>query len=128
MIIFFAFTYPKSKRVCKVLPKIDIFHGICKKTKIVISNALFLAPNFDFFYTPRDTSICCCETTLWACNTGRSMCKFLVSVFLTFWNIYQIIISKQWEHMLPGAKTPYPLLFIFFGQFFSLSKLRIQSK
>jgi hypothetical protein len=49
MINFFAFTYPKSKRVCKVLLKIDIFHGICKKTKIVISNALFLAPNFDFF-------------------------------------------------------------------------------
>jgi hypothetical protein len=54
----FACTCSQSKRVCKVLPKTDMFCGLCKKTKIVMWNALFLAPNFIFLHMPHDTSIC----------------------------------------------------------------------
>jgi hypothetical protein len=32
----FAFTYPQSKCVCKVLPKTKKIYGLCKKTKIVM--------------------------------------------------------------------------------------------
>jgi hypothetical protein len=59
----FAFTYPQSKCVCKVSPKIDTFMAYVKKTKIIMSNALFLAPNFVFLHTPHNMSICR-ETTL----------------------------------------------------------------
>jgi hypothetical protein len=45
----FAFTNPQSKGVCIVSPKTDTLLVYVKKTKIVMSNALFLAPNFVFF-------------------------------------------------------------------------------
>jgi hypothetical protein len=66
----FAFTYQQSKCVCKVSPKPILFVVYVKKTKIVMSNALFLAQNFVFLHAPYNTAICC-ETTLWASSSRR---------------------------------------------------------
>jgi hypothetical protein len=45
-----AFVKFRRKLICFVV--------YVKKTKIVMWNALFLAPNFIFLHTPHDTSIC----------------------------------------------------------------------
>jgi hypothetical protein len=103
---FFAFTYSQFKHICKVSPKTDTFCGLCKKTKIVMWNVLFLAPFF--LHTPDNTSICH-AMTLWACSTWRCTCEFFVSFFWHF-KTCQICVSKYMKHMLTGAKTLLPCI------------------
>jgi hypothetical protein len=77
----FAFTYLQSKCICKVLPKTNIFYGLCKKEKNYHVKCLIFSTKICPFYT-RHTTRRFIVKRLYryvACEDGRA--DFLFQIF-----------------------------------------------
>jgi hypothetical protein len=84
------------------------FFVSCVKRQTKISRATcILAPKISFLHTTQ--KICFShKTTLWEHRVSRSTRKKFHRIFLIFETSFKTYF-KNWEHVLPGAKTMLPM-------------------